>query len=35
LITLTIKVSHVEQLSRVPDRIGCLPNVREVRRQKG
>jgi (p)ppGpp synthase/HD superfamily hydrolase len=35
LFTATIEVCHVEQLSRVLDRIGRLPNVQEVRRQKG
>ncbi len=35
LITATIEVRDAEQLSRVLARIDRLPNVREVRRQKG
>ena len=35
LITATIEVRDVEQLSRVLSRIARLPNVQEVRRQKG
>jgi (p)ppGpp synthase/HD superfamily hydrolase len=35
LITATIEVRDVEQLSRVLARIARLPNVQEVRRQKG
>jgi RelA/SpoT family (p)ppGpp synthetase len=35
LITATIEVRDVEQLSRVLARISRLPNVQEVRRQKG
>lgn len=35
LITATIQVRDAEQLSRVLTRIDRLPNVREVRRQKG
>ena len=35
LITATIQVRDAEQLSRVLTRIERLPNVREVRRQKG
>jgi len=35
LITATLEVRDAEQLSRVLTRIGRLPNVREVRRQKG
>ena len=35
LITATIEVRDAEQLSRVLARIERLPNVREVRRQKG
>ena len=35
LITATIEVRDVEQLSRVLAHIARLPNVQEVRRQKG
>jgi GTP pyrophosphokinase len=35
LITATLEVRDVEQLSRVLSRISRLPNVQEVRRQKG
>ena len=35
MITATIEVRDVEQLSRVLARISRLPNVQEVRRQKG
>ena len=35
LITATIEVRDVEQLSRVLAQISRLPNVQEVRRQKG
>ena len=35
MITVTIEVRDVEQLSRVLARISRLPNVQEVRRQKG
>jgi GTP pyrophosphokinase len=35
LITATLEVKDAEQLSRVLTRIERLPNVREVRRQKG
>ena len=35
LITATLEVRDVEQLSRVLAQIERLPNVQEVRRQKG
>jgi (p)ppGpp synthase/HD superfamily hydrolase len=35
LITATLELRNAEQLSRVLNRIDRLPNVLEVRRQKG